>query len=163
MIAMAHGRHAGRRGPGPRLWWARRIVIVAVLAAQAAALAAAYGTPHKVFGWQMFPESSEWTADIVRIEADGSRHPISEPWPGGYRWADLVDARGLDTPGARKHAAYGLESTIDLLDAALEWVAANTPRDGRTVALEAVVTVWDNGRDPATSILSAPRDRESSP
>lgn len=158
MNGTAAERSAGDRTASRWRWWARRSVIVAVLAAQTTALIAAYGSPHKVFGWQMFPESSEWMAEVVRVEADGSRHAVSEPWPGGYRWEDLVTARGLDTPSIRKHAAYGLDSTLDLLDSALRWVADNTPRDGRTVALEAVVTIWDNGRGPSAVLLSAERD-----
>ena len=34
----------------------------------------------------MFPESSTWQADIVRVTDDGQRIPITEPW-AGYRWA----------------------------------------------------------------------------
>ena len=54
----------------------------------------------------MFPESSTWRADIVRVEADGDRVPITEPW-AGYRWGDLVVGRGLDRPGVRHHADAG--------------------------------------------------------
>lgn len=157
MASTARAEATHGRNRRHRRWWLRRLAIVAVVGAQAVALGAAYRTPHKVFGWQMFPESSEWVAEIYRIETDGARHPISDPWPGGYRWADLVDARGLDDPGRRQHAAYGLDSTLDLLGAALEWIAANTPLDDRTSALEALVTTWHNGRDPVGSRISVER------
>ena len=65
-------------------WWARRVVIVLVVVLQLFAIVAAYGNPHKVFGWQMFNASSDWQAEIVRVESDGSTHGIREPWPGGY-------------------------------------------------------------------------------
>ena len=34
----------------------------------------------------MFPESSTWRAEILRVTADGQRIPIAEPW-AGYRWS----------------------------------------------------------------------------
>jgi hypothetical protein len=59
--------------------WARRIVVVVVVVAQLAFVVRAYHSAHKEFGFQMFPESSTWQADIVRVTADGQRIPISNP------------------------------------------------------------------------------------
>ncbi len=99
-----------------------------------------YDDPHRVFAFHMFNESSVWEADIVRVTVDGGRVPIDEPWPGGYRWATLVPERGLAYPQFRHHADAGVDSTLAYLDAALDWVAANTPADPETRYLEAIVT-----------------------
>lgn len=116
-------------------------------------IARAYSAPIDTFGFQMFPESSQWQADIYRVLPDGARVDVQQPWPGGYRWEDLVDARGLGSPFALHHADAGIAATVFLLDAALDWVAANTPADTETDHLEAVVTLIDNGRTPTTIVL----------
>jgi hypothetical protein len=63
-----------------------------------------------------------------------------------------VTSRGLGHPFDRGHADTGLASTTAFLRAALDWVARNTPDDRETVYLEAVVTLWDNGREPRTEV-----------
>ena len=80
---------------------ARRVVVIGVVAAQAFFVVRAYWADHDEFGFQMFPESSQWQAEIVRVDADGERVPIDEPWPGGYRWDQLVTSRGLRYPSRR--------------------------------------------------------------
>src|SRR3954451_7761541 len=102
--------------------WARRVVVIAVVAAQLLFVARGYWAPHKEFAFQMFPESSTWRADIVRVTSDGRRLPVSEPW-SGYRWASLVPSRGLAYPGTRRHADAGLDNQLAFLDAALDYVA----------------------------------------
>ncbi len=120
------------------------------------AVVAGYGGS-RVFAWQMFPEASRWQADIVRVTADGVRHPIEGPWPGGYRWSDLVTESGLSYPAVESNAAYGVDTTMDALQHALEWVAANTPADRETVLLEASVTLRRNDSPPETVVLRAAR------
>lgn len=136
-------------------WWARRAIVVAVVAAQVFAAVWAYNIPNKVFGWQMFNASSHWQAEIVRVTAAGDRQDVRDPWPGGYRWDGLVSGRGLDRPFTRAHASAGLDSTFDFLQKSLDWVAANTPLDTETVRLEANVTYWDNGRGPFTRTFTS--------
>ncbi len=136
-------------------WWARRVIIVSVVVSQAVAVAAAYDRPHKVFGWQMFDASSDWQAEIFRVTADGQRHDVREPWPGGYVWADLVATNGLDVAFVRSHAGHGLDTTLNLFQHALDWVAENTPDDGETIRLEAVVSYWDNGRPPEQVLFTS--------
>jgi hypothetical protein len=136
--------------------WARRVVVVVVVVAQLAFVVRAYHSPHKEFGFQMFPESSTWQADIVRVTADGRRIPISDPWDG-YTWSQLVRVRGLSRPSVRHHADAGLRNQVAFLDAALDYVADHTPRDTQTQYLEAVVTTWHNTDDPETVVL---RSRE---
>jgi hypothetical protein len=130
---------------------ARRVLIVAVVVAQLVAIVAAYGNDHRQLGFQMFPESSRWTAEITRVEADGTVVPVDEDWE--YRWADLVATKGLGYPNRWRHANSGLRSQLAYLQAALDWVAENTPGDTTTLFLEAEVTYRDNGRGPFTRVL----------
>lgn len=118
---------------------------------QLAFVVRAYWAPHHEFGYQMFPESSQWQAEIYAV-ADGQRRSIDEGW-SGYRWNDLVDGRGLDVPWRRHHADSGVDRQLAFLQEALDWVATNTPDDDRTEYLEAVVTTWPNLGEPETQVL----------
>ncbi len=100
----------------------------------------------------MFPESSTWRADIVRVTADGRRVPVEQAW-SGYRWSELVPNVGLRHPGVRHHANAGLDNQLAFLDSALDWVADNTPRDAETRYLEARVTSWHNDDPPRVEVL----------
>ena len=127
-------------------------MVVAVVVLQLGFVARAYWSDHKEFGFQMFPESSTWRADVVRVTNDGRRVPIELPW-SGYRWEELIQDRGLRYPGIRHHADAGLDNQLAFLEAALDWVADNTPRDGETRYLEARVTSWHNDDPPRASVL----------
>lgn len=131
---------------------ARRVVVGVVVVAQLTFVVRAYFSDHREFGYQMFPESSTWQADIVRVTSDGRRVSISEPW-FGYRWGDMVRSRGLSRPSVRHHADAGLDNQLAFLDAALDYVAEHTPLDSETQYLEAVVTAWHNTDDPTTVVL----------
>lgn len=141
--------------------WAviRRVIVVVVLALQGAFLVRATWSPHDEFGFRMFPESSTWRAEVVRVTGDGRRVPVERPW-AGYSWTELTDSGvGLRYPAIRRHASGGVANQLAFLDAALDWVAANTPRDRQTRYLEARVTYWHNGRGPTSTVLrSATRD-----
>jgi hypothetical protein len=130
----------------------RRVVVVGVVALQCGLVARGYWADHKQFAFQMFPESSTWRADVVRVTADGRRVPIEDPW-SGYRWDELVRSRGLRYPSVRHHADAGLANQLAFLEAALDWVAGNTPRDGETRYLEATVTAWHNADPPRVQLL----------
>jgi hypothetical protein len=133
-------------------------VVVAVVAVQLGLIARGYWSDHKQFAFQMFPESSTWQADVVRVTADGRRVPIEQPW-SGYRWDELVQDRGLRYPWVRHHADAGLDNQLAFLDAALDWVAENTPRDLETRYLEARVTSWHNDDSPDVEVMrSSPRE-----
>jgi hypothetical protein len=137
---------------------ARRVIVVAVVVVQLALVVRAYGADHKEFGFQMFPESSTWRADIVRVQADGTRVPIDAPWDG-YRWDALVRGRGLTSPSARHHADAGVDNQLAFLRSALDWVAAHTPRDRTTRYLEARVTYWHD-EDAPRVVVDRSRERE---
>ena len=75
----------------------------------------------------MFPESSTWQADIVRVTADGSADPgraSRGPGTAGRSWRRTA---GWRSPGRRRHADAGLDNQLAFLDAALDYVARNTP------------------------------------
>ena len=131
---------------------ARRAVVVAVVLLQLGFVARGYWADHKEFAFQMFPESSTWRADVVRVTADGRRVPIELSWSGS-RWDELVRDRGLRYPQFRHHADAGLANQLAFLDAALDWVADNTPRDRETRYLEARVTSWHNADRPRVEVL----------
>src|SRR3954467_9354746 len=96
----------------------RRWVVAAVVALQLAFVVAAYSSDHKVFGFQMFPEASTWSADVVRVTADGRRIPVERPW-AGYRWEELVRGSGsLRFPAGPPHPDPGLHHHLALLPAA---------------------------------------------
>lgn len=138
--------------------WARRAVVVAVVAGQALLVARGYWSDHRELAFQMFPESSTWRAEIVRVTGDGRRIPVDESW-AGYEWDELVTGRGLGRPEVRHHADAGLDNQFAFLDAALDWVADHTPRDRETRYLEARVTAWHNTDPPEVVVLrSRPRD-----
>ena len=125
----------------------RRLVIV-----QLALVLRGYWSAHKEFAFQMFPESSTWRAEIVRVTTDGDRVPVTQSW-AGYRWDELVTGRGLHHPELRHHADAGLDNQLAFLDAALDYVADNTPRDYETRYLQATVTTWHNADGPEVTVL----------
>jgi hypothetical protein len=130
----------------------RRVIVVAVVLVQLAFVARGYWSDHKEFAFQMFPESSTWRADVVRVTADGRRVPVEFPW-SGYRWDQLVPNRGLPSPSVRHHADAGLDNQLAFLEEALDWVARNTPRDRETRYLEARVTSWHNDDPPEVELI----------
>jgi hypothetical protein len=142
--------------PAPqRPRWRRRSAaafIVAVLSVQIGFAVNGYRDPHKFFAFQPFNESSTWRADIVRVTWSGERRSIDDGW-AGYDWDELVGMAALQRPQRLRHAYMGVGATVDFLDDALDWVAANTPADRETRYLEATVTTFENTRGPTTTVL----------
>lgn len=132
---------------------ARRLVAGVVLFAQIALIVRAYTAPVAVFGFQMFPESSDWSVTVFRVTAAGERVDIRAEWPGAYAWARLVEGSGLENPFTRQPAAYGVDASLHFLQGALDWVASHTPADPDTAYLLAEVDLWSNGRGPARLVL----------
>lgn len=148
------------RPPGFGRRVVRRLIIVVVVVGQLTMIVAAYDSDHKTFGFQMFPESSRWEADIVRVQGDGTRISVRDEWE--YVWSDLVAGRGLTNPFVNHHADSGIRNQLGYLQGALDWVAEHTPDDVTTEYLEAVVTYTDNGRGPFTRTLRSV-DRVATP
>ncbi len=137
-----------------------RLVFVSVLALQLGAVVHAYGDPHKRFGYQPFPESSTFAANIVRVRWDGPPMLVDDAAFAGYRWAELVTARGLDRPSVHRHAPYGVAATLDMLQKALDYVATHTPRDHETRYLEAEgFTIRNRGEPRHLRLRSVERPR----
>lgn len=122
------------------------------VALQIGLVARAYASPHREFGYQMFPEASTWRADVVRVTDDGQRVPITEPW-FGYRWNDLVRGRGLASPWNEHLADAGVDNQLAFLAEALDWVAGNTPDDTETRYLEATVASRRNADEIVMSTM----------
>lgn len=127
-------------------------MVVTVVLVQLGFVARGYWSDHKELAFQMFPEASTWSARVVRVTADGRRVPVERSW-SGYRWDELVRTRGLRYPAVRHHADAGLDNQLAFLESALDWVAANTPRDRETRYLEATVTAWHNDDPPRIGVL----------
>ena len=140
-----------------RVRWGRRVLALGIVAAQVFFVVRAYSAEQAFFGFQMFPESSDWQATVERELPDGRRVDVRDEWPGGYVWGDLVVGRGLQHPFGRHHATAGLDSTLHFFEKSLQWVAVNTPDDTETVRLVATVTSWHNGGEPETVVFVAER------
>jgi len=151
---------SGGAAPGRATRIARRLIIAAAVVGQLTMIVVGYDSDHKTFGFQMFPESSRWQADIVRVRMDGSRTPLAEDWE--YSWADLVRGSGLTNPSVEHHADSGLRNQLGYFQGALDWVAQNTPNDTTTRYLEAIVTYSDNGRPPQTRTFRSVDRHEAS-
>jgi hypothetical protein len=136
------------------------VVVLSVVVLQLGLIARGYWSDHKEFAFQMFPESSTWRANVVRVTADGRRIPVERGWDG-YRWEELVRDRGLSYPAVRHHADAGLDNQLAFLAAALDWVATHTPRDRETRYLQATVTAWHNADPPRVEVLRSPLREEA--
>jgi hypothetical protein len=126
--------------------WGRRLVVVGVLAVQLVLIVRGFDADHPVGAWRMFPEASDWRADIVRIDADSTRVAVTDA-----AWGSLVRGRGLGRPSVRHHADAGVDNQLAFLRSALEWYAE---RDGAVGAVEATVTYWRNLGDPVTVVYT---------
>lgn len=131
-----------------------KAVFVGALVVHATLLVRGGHDPHKLFGFRPFNESDVWSAEIVRVHRDGSRHPVDDDtW--AYDWDELVGVRKLQRLGGVRHAAAGAPASVDFLDRALQWAIDNIPDDHDTVGFEATVTVIRNGRQPEQIVLTA--------
>jgi len=118
-----------------------------------------YWDPHKRFAFQMFHESSEWSAEVVRVTRDGKRVPIEQEFHG-YKWANLVRCCGLRHLRKMHDAERGIGSTLIYFQNALDWVADNTPNDPDTRYYEARVTYFKNRRGPFHRVMTSKRRLE---
>jgi hypothetical protein len=124
--------------------WGRRLVVAGVLLVQLLLIVRGFSADHPVGAWRMFPEASDWRADIVRVDVDGTRVPVTDA-----EWAVLVRGRGLTRPSVRHHADAGVDNQLAFLRSALDWYADH---DGAAGDIEATVTYWRNLGDPVTVV-----------
>jgi hypothetical protein len=131
-----------------------KAVLVGGVMVQVALIARGAGDPHKLFACRPFNESGTWQVEIIRVLADGSRHPVDDgTW--AYDWDDLVGTPKLQRVDRQRHASAGARASVDLLERALDWVLDHIPEDRDTVALEASVEVFHNTRGPEVIVLRA--------
>jgi hypothetical protein len=135
-------------GPPPRRRrTVAKLVLVGALVVHLGLLVRGESDPHKLFGFRPFNESDSWRFDVVRVHADGSRHPVGDgTWE--YEWNELVGTNKLRGEGRLRHASAGAPASLDFLDRALDWIVLHIPDDTDTIALEAEVLVFHNGRGP---------------
>ena len=134
--------------------WARRLVVVAaVVAAQVGFVVRGYSSDHKEFAFQMFPESSTWQADIVRVTADGRRVPVTRAVGrlplvrAGARPRPARSPAGAATPTPGSTTSWRSSTRRSTTSPATRRA---TPRPRY---LEAVVTTWHNTDDPDDVVL----------
>ena len=131
----------------------RRVVVLAVVALQLGFAVRGYWSDHKPFAFQMFPESSTWRADVVRVTADGAAHPGRAAVVGvplgraraGPRAAATRRSATTRTPGSTTSSRSSRPRSTGS--------RSNTPRDRETRYLEATVTAWHNADPPRTEVL----------
>jgi len=135
---------------------AARAFCAVVLGAQLYAVVHAYHDPLKRFGYQPFAESSVYRAQIHAVDRQGRRDDVADGFQG-YRWQGLVRER-VAQPFVTRSAPSGIAATLYFLQRALDYVALHTPRDVRTLYLEARVTYRKN-RGPEQHVVLRSRDR----
>jgi hypothetical protein len=107
--------------------------------------------PDRVFGFQMFNESSTVNIHLFRRVRHGRRLlPLvnGEFSEGGrvLRWTDRVHDPTLEKLDVPTHAKYGLEGQLFRLQFALDDFMSQLPRHAQTSELVAVVDTVKNGR-----------------
>lgn len=136
-----------------------RLFFAAAVALQLFFVIRGYWDPHKRFAFQMFNESSSWSAKVVRVTRDGKRIPIEKEFHG-YRWARVVRCCGLQHPKGMHHAERGIGSTLLYFQDALDWFADHTPDDPDTLYYEAKVKYVRNRHDPVELTMTSKRRLE---
>ena len=114
----------------------------------------------RVFSFRMFNEASTVRVRLSRVVDVSGAEALVPVDDGEWSARDrdgvahdvhfderVIDAR-FATFDQTIHAAYGVEAHLARLQAALDFVAKNTPNDAETRALVADVRVRKNGRDP---------------
>jgi hypothetical protein len=141
-----------------KLGVAHRVVFaLAFFGAETYGIVKAQHLPDRVFGFQMFNESSQVTVHLFR-EIEHKKRRILEPLPDGrwrardargveheHAWSERVRSSKLSELGRTVHARYGLDAQLFRLQGALEDVVRHLPDDNETRALVAEVETLKNG------------------
>jgi len=122
--------------------------------------------PDRVFGFQMFNESSTVNIHLFRrVRASKRLLPLangefsdgSPDAPKLLRWTDRVHDPTLGNLDVPTHAKYGLEGQLFRLQLALDDFMTQLPPDAQTLELVAVVDTVKNGRAPSVVRLHSGR------
>jgi hypothetical protein len=124
-------------------------------------------------GYQMFAETTFFTARLQRVTADGRReHAPMGNWrardaAGGlrtYRWGAFVDDFRLDRLENPTRAKIGIDVTLKFFQYALDHVAKSIPDDRETARLEMVVRYETaSGKRHEVTLSSAARPEAVAP
>jgi hypothetical protein len=148
---------------GPR---ARVIFAALYVAAMLCVVVSAQFRPDRVFGFQMFNESSTMNIHLFRRVrssrrllpiANGEFNDAVHGAPRLFRWTERVHDPTLGKLDVPTHAKYGLEGQLFRLQLALDDFVGWMPDGVDTVGLVAVVETLKNGRAPSTLRLTSVR------
>ena len=103
----------------------------------------AHFTPNKHFGFWMFPESTSFEANLVRVLNDGSEIKTrkgswtvqTDDGPVSYQWNSFVQGYRLDRLGDWGRCKGSFNDTVKYFQAALDYVADRIPEDASTARL----------------------------
>lgn len=149
----------------------RRAAILAFCAVffggQLASIAFSYIRGDRLGGYQMFAETTYFTARLHRVTADGRRELArGGAWKArdatgrlqSHRWGRLVDDFKLNRLEHRTRAKIGIDVTLKFFQYALDHVARNVPADRETVRFEMVIEyVSASGARGEATLTSAVR------
>lgn len=155
----------------------RRAAILGFCAAffggQLALVVWSYYRGDRLGGYQMFAETTFFTARLYRVTADGRRELArmgtwkARDASGGlrsYRWGAFVDDFRLDRLETRTRAKIGIDATLKFFQHALDHVASSIPEDRETARLEMVVQYETaSGKQHEVTLSSAARPEAVAP
>lgn len=150
-----------------RMWEGAKATFAAAwLAVQGVLVVSAGQRPDAAFGFRMFSESSTLEVHLFRELPDGTRVEVENgEWvakdrdgiPHRISWGSHVKEPNLTAFGVTMHAAYGAAAQVQRWSAALDYVAAHTPDDTETRALELELGVKKNGHARTTTRVQVRR------
>lgn len=148
---------------GPR---ARAVFAALYVGVMFSVVASAQLRPDRVFGFQMFNESSTVNIHLFRRLrtsprlvplVDGEFDDRVRGQARVFRWTDRVHDPTLSVLDVPTHAKYGLEGQLFRLQLALDDFMAQLPAGAQTSELVAVVETVKNGRAPGRVRLHSVR------
>lgn len=124
-------------------------------------------------GYQMFAETTFFTARLYRVTGDGRRELArSGSWTARdaageaktYYWGRMVNDFRLDRLENRTRAKIGIDATLKFFQHALDHVAKSIPDDRETARLEMVVQYETaSGKQREVTLSSAARPVAATP
>ena len=135
---------------------------------QIALVSASHVRGDRLFGYQMFAETTYFHAKLHRVLADGTRvHAPHGAWQAKgadgrrrqFRWQKQVRDFKLDVLDRRQRAKVGIGLTLKFFRQALAHVAERLSDDAETRRLELDVTYWTaDGREHHVTLASPDRE-----
>ena len=149
----------------------RRAAILAFVAlyfgGQLVVVAWSYVRGDRLGGYQMFAETTFFTARLFRVTKDGRREPVhGGTWRARdasgrlreYRWQRYVNDFRLDLLDRRTRAKIGIDVTLKFFQLSLDHVARAVPDDRETVRFEIDIAYETaSGKTSQRSLASADR------